>query len=111
MAPGSPRAAGRIAPHAGRSFGQRRGLRFARASARRGVAVKCDVTAVEVFVSLGGRDVRVGRLTRELNPTPVDVRERTLTTSIDLEDWTCDLALVLEVAPFFGLGGREASRL
>ena len=47
----------------------------------------------------------------ELNPTAVDVRERTLTTSIDLEDRTCDLALVLEVAPFFGLGEREARSL
>ncbi|MFU8889596.1 MAG: type II toxin-antitoxin system HipA family toxin [Trueperaceae bacterium] len=44
----------------------------------------------------------------DLNPTPVDVRERRLTTAIDLEDGTCDLALVLEVAPFFGLGDREA---
>ena len=47
----------------------------------------------------------------DLNPTPVDVRERTLTTSIDLEDGTCDLALVLEVAPFFGLGALEARSL
>jgi serine/threonine-protein kinase HipA len=47
----------------------------------------------------------------DLNPTPVDVRERRLTTSIDLEDGTCDLALVLEVAPFFGLGGHEARSL
>jgi serine/threonine-protein kinase HipA len=34
-----------------------------------------------------------------------------LTTAIDLEDGTCDLALVLEVAPFFGLGEREARSL
>lgn len=47
----------------------------------------------------------------DLNPTPVDVRERRLTTSIDLEDGTCDLDLVLEVAPFFGLGEREARSL
>ena len=47
----------------------------------------------------------------DLNPTPVDVRERRLTTSIDLEDGTCDLALVLEVAPFCGLGERETRSL
>ena len=47
----------------------------------------------------------------DLNPTPVDVRERRLTTSIDLEDGTCDLDLVLAVAPFFGLGEREARSL
>ena len=47
----------------------------------------------------------------DLYPTPVDVRERTLTTSIDLEDWTCDLALVLEVAPFFGLAGWASRSL
>ena len=47
----------------------------------------------------------------DLNPTPVDVRERTLTTSIDLEDGTCDLGLVLDVAPYFGLGGQEARSL
>ncbi len=47
----------------------------------------------------------------DLNPTPVDVRERRLTTTIDLEDGTCDLALVLEVAPFFGVAGREARSL
>jgi hypothetical protein len=44
----------------------------------------------------------------DLNPMPVDVRERRLTTAIDLEEGTCDLTLVLEVAPFFGLGDREA---
>ncbi len=47
----------------------------------------------------------------DLNPTPDDVRERRLTTSIDLEDGTCDLDLVLAVAPFFGLGAREARAL
>jgi serine/threonine-protein kinase HipA len=47
----------------------------------------------------------------DLNPTPIDVRERRLTTAIDLEDGTCDLELVLEVAPFFGLGVREARSL
>jgi serine/threonine-protein kinase HipA len=47
----------------------------------------------------------------DLNPTPTDVRERRLTTAIDLEDGTCDLELVLAVAPFFGLGAREARSL
>jgi serine/threonine-protein kinase HipA len=44
----------------------------------------------------------------DLNPTPVDVRERRLTTNIDLDDGTCDLGLVLAVAPFFGLPRLEA---
>jgi serine/threonine-protein kinase HipA len=45
----------------------------------------------------------------DLNPTPVDVRERTLTTAIDLEDGTCDLALVLEVAPVLRTGGARGA--
>lgn len=59
----------------------------------------------------GGREGWRSSPAFDLNPTPVDVRERTLATSIDLEDGTCDLTLVLEVAPFFGLGGREARSL
>lgn len=44
----------------------------------------------------------------DLNPTPADVRARILTTSIDLDDGTCSIELVDEVAPYFGLAGRDA---
>lgn len=47
----------------------------------------------------------------DLNPTPSDLRERILTTSIDLEDGTCDLDLVLSVADFFGLSGADAKSI
>ena len=39
----------------------------------------------------------------DLNPTPVDVRPRILTTTISLEDGTCDIDLVESVAEYFGL--------
>jgi serine/threonine-protein kinase HipA len=39
----------------------------------------------------------------DLNPTPTDVRQRILTTKINLDDGTCDLDLVLSVAEYFGL--------
>ncbi len=44
----------------------------------------------------------------DLNPTPVDVKTRILTTTIDLDDGTCDLALVLSVAGLFSLSDAEA---
>ncbi|MEX2543201.1 MAG: type II toxin-antitoxin system HipA family toxin [Trueperaceae bacterium] len=44
----------------------------------------------------------------DLNPTPVDVRERRLTTSISLEDATCEVGLVLEVAAYFDLSHGKA---
>lgn len=44
----------------------------------------------------------------DLNPTPVDVRPRILTTSIDLDDATCSIAVVEGAAPYFGLGLAEA---
>ena len=44
----------------------------------------------------------------DLNPTPVDVKARILTTTIDLDDGTCDLALVLSVAGLFSLSDAEA---
>lgn len=44
----------------------------------------------------------------DLNPTPVDVKARILTTTIDLDDGTCDLALVLAVAGLFSLSDAEA---
>ena len=44
----------------------------------------------------------------DLNPTPVDVKARILTTTIDLDDGTCDLALVLSVAGLFSLSAADA---
>jgi serine/threonine-protein kinase HipA len=44
----------------------------------------------------------------DLNPTPVDLKARILTTTIDLDDGTCDLALVLSVAELFSLSDAEA---
>lgn len=45
----------------------------------------------------------------DLNPTPVDLRKRILTTNINLDEGTCDLDLVLSVAEYFGLN-RAAAR-
>jgi serine/threonine-protein kinase HipA len=47
----------------------------------------------------------------DLNPTPVDIRQRILTTSISLEDGTCDIDLVLSVAEFFSLTAAEAKTI
>ncbi len=47
----------------------------------------------------------------DLNPTPTDLRERILTTSINLDDGTCDLDLVLSVAEFFGLKPANAKTI
>jgi len=44
----------------------------------------------------------------DLNPTPLDIRPRILTTNISLDEATCDLNLVLSVAEFFGLAPDEA---
>jgi serine/threonine-protein kinase HipA len=44
----------------------------------------------------------------DLNPVPVDIRPRILTTAIDLEDGTASLDLAFEVAPYFELDSREA---
>jgi serine/threonine-protein kinase HipA len=47
----------------------------------------------------------------DLNPTPTDVRPRILTTNIDLDEGTCDLALVESVAELFGLGLKPARQI
>lgn len=44
----------------------------------------------------------------DLNPTPVDVRARVLTTRIDLDDATCSLDLVLSACEYFGLSLSSA---
>ena len=47
----------------------------------------------------------------DINPTPVDVRQRILTTNISLDEGTCDLGLVLEVAELFGLSLPQAKAI
>jgi len=47
----------------------------------------------------------------DLNPTPVDVRPRVLTTAIDVDDAVCNLDLVLSVAGYFGLGKAAAGTI
>ena len=47
----------------------------------------------------------------DLNPTPLDVRPRILTTNISLDEATCDLNLVISVAEFFGIATDEAKTI
>lgn len=44
----------------------------------------------------------------DLNPTPVDVKARILTTNIDLDEGTCSVELLQDTAEFFALGARQA---
>jgi serine/threonine-protein kinase HipA len=44
----------------------------------------------------------------DVNPTPIDVRQRILTTNISLNEGTCDLDLVVSVAEYFGLATAVA---
>ena len=44
----------------------------------------------------------------DLNPTPVDVKARILTTNIDLDEGTCSVELLQETAGYFGLGDRQS---
>ena len=47
----------------------------------------------------------------DLNPTPIDVRQRILTTNITLDEATCDLELVKSVAEYFGLTSAKADTI
>lgn len=47
----------------------------------------------------------------DMNPTPVDVRQRILTTRISPDDATCDIELVRSVAEYFGLASEDADVL
>jgi serine/threonine-protein kinase HipA len=47
----------------------------------------------------------------DLNPTPTDLKPRILTTNIDVDEGTCDLALALRVADFFGLSPADAKEI
>ncbi len=44
----------------------------------------------------------------DLNPTPVDVKARILTTNIDLDEGTCSVELLQEAAEYFGLVAGQA---
>jgi serine/threonine-protein kinase HipA len=43
----------------------------------------------------------------DLNPVPVEVKQRVLTTNIDLDDGTASIDLVLSVAEYFGLSSNR----
>ncbi len=45
----------------------------------------------------------------DLNPTPVDVKPRILTTNISLDDATCSLQLALDQAGLFAITAKEAT--
>jgi serine/threonine-protein kinase HipA len=47
----------------------------------------------------------------DLNPVPVDQRQRILTTKISLDDGTCDIDLVVDVAGYFALSTKDAKSL
>ncbi len=47
----------------------------------------------------------------DLNPTPVDLKARILTTNIDLDEGTCSLDLLESVAAYFGLGLAGARQI
>lgn len=47
----------------------------------------------------------------DLNPTPVDVKARILTTNIDLDEATCSVELLRNAAGYFGLGDDRHIRL
>jgi serine/threonine-protein kinase HipA len=47
----------------------------------------------------------------DLNPVPVDIKPRVLSTAIDLDDPTASLDLALSVADYFELGAEEARQV
>jgi len=47
----------------------------------------------------------------DLNPVPVDLKARVLTTNIDLEEGTCSIALLLEAAEFYSLSKSRAKEI
>ena len=47
----------------------------------------------------------------DLNPVPVDIKPRILTTAIDEEDGTASIDLALEVAPHFGVKPDKARNI
>jgi serine/threonine-protein kinase HipA len=47
----------------------------------------------------------------DLNPVPIDIKPRILTTAIDLDDGAASLKLALKVASYFELGEGEAHKI
>jgi serine/threonine-protein kinase HipA len=47
----------------------------------------------------------------DLNPVPVDIKPRILTTAINLDDNTASLALAMEAAPYFDLDDAKAKKI
>lgn len=47
----------------------------------------------------------------DLNPVPVDLKARVLSTNISLDEATCDLGLALSVAEYFGLKQTQAKAI
>ncbi len=47
----------------------------------------------------------------DLNPVPVEVKPRVLTTNIDMDDGTASIELVLSVAEYFGLSSNRAKEV
>jgi serine/threonine-protein kinase HipA len=47
----------------------------------------------------------------DLNPVPIDIKPRILTTAIDLDDGTASLKLALKVASYFELSEDEAHKI
>jgi serine/threonine-protein kinase HipA len=47
----------------------------------------------------------------DLNPVPVDIKPRVLSTAIDLEDSTASLKLAYDVAPYFELTTKDAGTI
>ena len=47
----------------------------------------------------------------DLNPTPVDLKRRVLTTNIDLDEGTCSLDLLEEASEYFGLALAAARNI
>ena len=47
----------------------------------------------------------------DLNPMPVDIKPRVLTTNIDMDDGTASLKLAFEVASYFELNAASARRI
>lgn len=47
----------------------------------------------------------------DLNPVPIDIKPRVLTTTIDMDDGTASLQLAYEVASYFELTPKEARRI
>ncbi|WP_349323054.1 type II toxin-antitoxin system HipA family toxin [Asticcacaulis sp. MM231] len=47
----------------------------------------------------------------DLNPVPVDLKPRILTTAIDGDDGTCDLDLAWEVGPYFNMDVKQARQI